>query len=451
MCDAQLVSEAPVEGQTLLVEGHPAVELPEDVDDAAVVAQRVGTKALIQVAGAGEQAPRTTGRLRTEPRRPRSAQARRPVAARARSRDCRRPIGARRGGSPAPAGRFPEHLDRRRRLPSFADCATARKCSACLRPDLAVLAGFAQSFRRELVDRLEHPEAAARPAADEALVDQRLQLVEVGVADRQRRVKVEAAREDRRASGRRAVHPRRGARSSTRSSREAFAAAPGHPARRRSGAEARARGARARSSADSTETRAAASSSASGSPSRRRQISPTAGLAENPGSTARARSRKSVIASSSGSGSTGNRCSPARLSGSRLVASSFTPLVSRSSSARSGAASRTCSRLSSSSRAVRPRRNSATPSLAPDVLRDRRLDEPRIGDGLEGNPEDTTLEVLDCLGGELERETRLPRAAWADERDESVPAQKRAGLRELAVPADERRRLQRADSSGEAS
>ena len=57
MCDAQLVSEAPVEGQTLLVEGHPAIELTEDVDRAAVVAQRVGTKALIHVAGAGEQGP----------------------------------------------------------------------------------------------------------------------------------------------------------------------------------------------------------------------------------------------------------------------------------------------------------------------------------------------------------------------------------------------------------
>ena len=55
MCDAQLVSKALVDGQTLLVEGHPAVELPEDVDHAAVVAQRVSTKARIQVFGAGEK------------------------------------------------------------------------------------------------------------------------------------------------------------------------------------------------------------------------------------------------------------------------------------------------------------------------------------------------------------------------------------------------------------
>ena len=150
-----------------------------------------------------------------------------------------------------------------------------------------------------------------------------------------------------------------------------------------------------------------------------------------------------MIASSSGSGSTGNRCSPARLSGSRLVASSFTPVVSRSSSARAGAAVQDLLEV-----VEQQQRRAAAKELGHSVsgahvLRDGRLDEPRIGDGLEGNPEDTTLEVLDCLGGKLERETRLPRAAGADERDESVLAKKCARPGELAVPADERRRLHR--------
>ena len=265
---------------------------------------------------------------------------------------------------PAPAGRFPEHPDRRRRRPASP---TAR------RPGNALHASVRPRRPRRLrsivpprtrgsspASRSVHSPSGARGSCRSATAGRRDRLRRPATQHRGR-----SCPRTPRASGRRAARPRSGARSSIRSSREAFAAVRGHPARRRSGAEARARGARARSSADSTDTRAAASSSASGSPSRRRQISPTAGLAENPGSTARARSRKSVIASSSGSGSTGNRCSPARLSGSRLVASSFTPLVSRSSSARSGAASRTCSRLSSSSSALRPRRNSATPSLAP--------------------------------------------------------------------------------------
>ena len=59
--------------------------------------------------------------------------------------------------------------------------------------------GFVRLFEllaRVLADRLEHPEAAARPAAQEALVDERLQLVEVGVADGLGRLEREAAGED---------------------------------------------------------------------------------------------------------------------------------------------------------------------------------------------------------------------------------------------------------------
>jgi len=48
---------------------------------------------------------------------------------------------------------------------------------------LVLLARFAQTLSRKFVDGLEHPEAVLVADSDEALVDQRLQLVDVGVAD----------------------------------------------------------------------------------------------------------------------------------------------------------------------------------------------------------------------------------------------------------------------------
>ncbi len=102
-----------------------------------------------------------------------------------------------------------------------------------------------------------------------------------------------------------------------------------------------------------TSTRTAASSIASGTPSRRRQISWTAGVdsgsSANSGSTLRARSANSDIASVAGSsGRTGTTCSPPRSSASRLVASTTTwGQRSSTASARSAAASSTCSQLSS--------------------------------------------------------------------------------------------------------
>ena len=78
------------------------------------------------------------------------------------------------------------------------------------------------------------------------------------------------------------------------------------------------------------------------------------------GSTARARSTKSVTASPSASGLDGVLAARrATRSGSRLVASTFTPVVPDSRSVTIGAASRICSRLSRSSRMLFPARNSA--------------------------------------------------------------------------------------------
>ena len=58
------------------------------------------------------------------------------------------------------------------------------------------LAGLVQPFERILADRLEHPVALGREA-DQALLDQRLQRVDVGAADLLGRVQGAAAGEDR--------------------------------------------------------------------------------------------------------------------------------------------------------------------------------------------------------------------------------------------------------------
>ena len=49
-------------------------------------------------------------------------------------------------------------------------------------PEVRGTSGLLQSFERELADRLQHPEALPR-VAEKALVDQRLQRVQVGICD----------------------------------------------------------------------------------------------------------------------------------------------------------------------------------------------------------------------------------------------------------------------------
>ena len=53
-----------------------------------------------------------------------------------------------------------------------------------------------QALARVLVDGLEHPEAAAPPAADQAPVDERREDVQIGVADGLGGLEVEAPGED---------------------------------------------------------------------------------------------------------------------------------------------------------------------------------------------------------------------------------------------------------------
>ena len=62
--------------------------------------------------------------------------------------------------------------------------------------DRLQLATHGEALERELPDRLEHAEPAARPTANKALLDKRFYLVERGGADGLGRFEVEAAGED---------------------------------------------------------------------------------------------------------------------------------------------------------------------------------------------------------------------------------------------------------------
>ena len=63
---------------------------------------------------------------------------------------------------------------------------------------MAGLLPVMESLGGELADRLEHPEALA-PVSQQALVDERLEDVEIGAADVFGRIKSAAAGEDRQA------------------------------------------------------------------------------------------------------------------------------------------------------------------------------------------------------------------------------------------------------------
>ena len=134
-------------------------------------------------------------------------------------------------------------------------------------------------------------------------------------------------------------------------------------------------------------TLAAASSMASGSPSSRRQISAIAPafplVSSKPADAACARctnrrteAHRCTSASppapigGTGRGGTGNSCSPLSRNTIRLVTSATTPGAAPSSSATSGAASITCSKLSSTSTSRRARRYDfrSVISLPPEVF-----------------------------------------------------------------------------------
>ena len=312
----------------------------------------------------------------------------------------------------------------------FALSARPRKYSACRCRHVSPVRRLVEPLERVLADRVEHAEAAAAPPPDEVLLDERLEDVELGVADRLGRLEREAAARTRPGAGRAPARPARAARSSTRSPRATCAAAPGASRGSRwRGAAAAGRAGRAARPGSSSATRAAASSIASGSPSSRRQISPTS---RSGGSRARppARARRRATSASS-SGKRLDRVALLGLEVQRLAARDEHLRVGRAGEQRGDRRrglddllevvekdeQRACSRRGRSGR--RPRR---------PTLPDRALDECGVAERLERHPEDAVGEVLDRLGRELEREPRLAAPAG--------PGQRRAaGACEASAPA----------------
>ena len=206
-----------------------------------------------------------------------------------------------------------------------------------------------------------------------------------GVHHRLRRLQGEATDEDREAAEEDLLPLARGGRSSRRRRSAASAAGPGHPAAHRS---ARCRAAPSSSSTSRAanslgvrcRTLAAASSIASGRPSRRRQMASTAAAFASvrlkSGRAAWARltksrtagdklARSAVVASAAGGngrGGTGKACSPETRSNARLVTKHVRCGHRARSSATSGAASTTCSKLSRMSRASLLCKKCAIPS-----------------------------------------------------------------------------------------
>ena len=206
--------------------------------------------------------------------------------------------------------------------------------------ELVCLAARRQPLAGVLPDRLEHP-VALLVKRSEALLDERLQGVDIGVARPPRRPRA-CSRLRRRRGGRRAPALRvRGARSdhSIVALRVCWRGSASRPPFRRSRRPER----RSRIWAgESAVVRAAASSTASGSESRRAHSSAISSV----GSSC-ARSQKSATASGSASGGTAYSTSPWMRRSSRRGDEEREVGAGREKRASSGAASITCSRLSS--------------------------------------------------------------------------------------------------------
>ena len=230
-----------------------------------------------------------------------------------------------------------------------------------------------------LVHRLEHPVALA-VEDDEALVDERLQRVEVGVAHLLGGVERAAAGEDRETAeqaplvvGEQLVRPvERGAERLLARARVAAAAqqveAPAEPLED-------LRRARARSSARRRARPRAAARRGAGTARRSR---PTA--------RGRERAQKRSTASAAASGGRRYSLSACTCRRSREVTSSASPGHSASSDASSGAASTTCSMLSSTSSSRRSPMCSARLVLRAERLGDRRRARTRGRAGPRGRP-----------------------------------------------------------------
>ena len=120
------------------------------------------------------------------------------------------------------------------------------------------------------------------------------------------------------------------------------------------------------------------------------------------------------------------------------MTSRVSPGQSRGATRARGAASMTCSKLSSRRSSSRSRRWSRRSPLTPSGLRDRLGDERRVAKRGEADPEDAGLERGHQRPRHLDSEPRLSGPARADQGDEpGAGLDVRAHLLELALPADE--------------
>ena len=174
-------------------------------------------------------------------------------------------------------------------------------------------------------------------------------------------------------------------------------------------------------------------------------------MRDSPGIASRSSPLRWLGSGGAGRPGTGYSCSPDTCSVARLVTTILIPGAVRSRSATIGAAETTCSKLSSTSR-TRPvaqpvgERIGDRPAAAfrhADGAGDPRGDEHRVADRLERDEEDAVREVVRDAGGELERQSRLARAARPGQRQQPGRAQEGRRLGQLGVATDERRQLGR--------
>ena len=274
------------------------------------------------------------------------------------------------------------------------------------------LAGLLQPFTRVLADRLQHPVALVREA-EQALLDERLQRVEVGAADLLGGLQRAAAGED----GERAEETLLLLRE------QVVAPVDRRPQRLLSRVGVPAALQQVEPLGEALEDLRAARAPSRG----RRRARPRAG-----GRRGGRRARRSPR--SARAGSARRRARPPRTR--RAAAPRTRPRPGRAgargsctsrvrfgqaarSAESSGAASITCSRLSRSSSISRSPMCSASPSFAPSVCAIVSLDKRRVAQRGEADPEDARLVRGDERRRGLEREPGLARAARPGEREQA--------------------------------
>ena len=174
-------------------------------------------------------------------------------------------------------------------------------------------------------------------------------------------------------------------------------------------------------------------------------------MRDSPGMASRSSPLRWLGSGGAGRPGTGYSCSPETCRVARLVTTILIPGAVRSRSATIGAAETTCSKLSSTSSTVLSRSQSASvsatgravPSDDADRAGDPGGDQHRVADRLERHEEHAVREVVRDAGGELERQSRLARAARPGQREQPGRAEQGRGLGQLGVATDEGRQLRR--------